>query len=114
MEVDGELRLAKNAIWVQLTCPSSEVSPPCRGKIVVADPPLVFNGIRTLQARPLHAHFTVWPGRTKTVPVREPHPRGKRLPKERGEWKVVLLVFAKDGAGNEWKLFKRQMPLIRR
>lgn len=32
MQIDGELRLDKNAIWAELTCPSSEVSPPCQGK----------------------------------------------------------------------------------
>lgn len=84
------------------------------GQIVVRDPPLRFYGPHTLQVRPLHAYFTIWPGRTKTIPVREPHPRGKRLPKEGGKWKVALLVSAQDAVGNEWSFFKRRMPLIHR
>ena len=112
MKVGKKLRLRKKTIWVRLTCPASEASPPCRGKATVADPPLVFDGPHTLQARPLKGKFTIQPGKTKWVPLREPRGRGKRLPDEPGKWKVALLVFAEDGAGNDWKYLKRKAPLI--
>lgn len=115
MRVGRKLRLRKKAIWVRLTCPATEASPPCRGRALVLDPPLVFKGVHTLQARPLKGKFTIWPGRTKLVPLREPRGRGNRLPKVKGKWKVSLLVVAEDAAGNGWKFAKkRRVPLIRR
>lgn len=112
MSVAPKLRLERNAIWARLTCPSSEVSPPCRGKIVVRDPPLGLHGPHTLQLRPLHAHFMIWSGKTKTVAIREPHPRGRQLPKQGGTWKVALIIDAEDAAGNKWDFQKRPVPLV--
>jgi hypothetical protein len=112
MRIGKKLRLAKNAIRVRLTCPKSEVSPPCRGRIVIQNPPLVFNGPHTLQARFLKGRFTIWPGRTKAVAVRQPRSNAGRLPREPGVWKVSLRVSAEDGAGNDWNFLKKKAPLI--
>ncbi|HEU4737570.1 MAG TPA: choice-of-anchor Q domain-containing protein [Solirubrobacterales bacterium] len=112
MKVGKKLRLRKKTIRVRLTCPASEVSSPCRGKVSVADPPLVFRGAHTLQARPLEGKFTIRPGKTKWLPLREPRGRSKRLPDGPGKWKVGLVVLAEDGAGNEWKYLKKKAPLI--
>lgn len=115
MRVGKKLRLRENAIWVRLTCPASEVSPPCRGRAIVRDPPLVFKGIHTLQARPLFGRFSIQPGRTRAVPLRKPFGRTSRLPEQAGKWRVSLVVVAKDGTGNEWKYVKkRRVPLISR
>lgn len=112
MAVGRKLRLRKGAIWVRLTCPVTEVSPPCRGKASVNDPPLVFDGPHTLQTRPLGGKFAIQPGQTKWVPLREPRGRTKRLPDGPGKWKVALMVRAEDGAGNQWKFLKKKAPLI--
>jgi hypothetical protein len=112
MKVGKKLRLRKAAIWVRLTCPVAEVTQPCRGKATVIDPPLIFNGPHTLQGRPLVGKFSLQPGQTKWVPLREPRGRTKRLPDGPGKWKVALLVRAEDGAGNEWKFLKKKAPLI--
>jgi len=114
MRVGRKLRLAKNAIWVRLTCPASEVSPPCRGRAVVLDPPLVFNGVHTMQARPLFGGFKIQPGKTKAVPLRKPFGRTSRLPEGPGRWRVALRVSAQDGAANHWEFRKRRALLIRR
>jgi hypothetical protein len=114
MRVGKKLRIAKNAIWVRLTCPKGEVSPPCRGKATVLNPPLILHGTSTLQARPLWGRFSIQAGKTKAVPLRRPFGRTSRLPEESGKWRVALRVLAKDGAGNEWKFAKRRAPLIRR
>lgn len=108
MRLGKKLLLKKGAIWVRLTCPKSEVSPPCRGKAVVADPPLdLGEGVHTLQARPLSGQFKIRPGKTRWVPLRKPRENAKLLPDGPGEKKVTLLVRAKDGAGNSWSLKKR-------
>ncbi|HEX6204975.1 MAG TPA: choice-of-anchor Q domain-containing protein [Solirubrobacterales bacterium] len=112
MTVGRKLRLRKGAIWVRLTCPVTEVSPPCRGKASVSDPPLIFNGPHKLPTRPLGGKFAIQPGQTKWVPLREPRGRTKRLPDGPGKWKVALQVRAEDGAGNEWKYLKKKAPLI--
>ncbi len=116
MRVGKTLRLGKNAIWVKLTCPKGEASPPCRGKATVFDPPLVFegDGLRTMQVRSLSAKFTIQPGRTKAVPLRRPRSVVKRLSKGRGPWRVILAVRAEDAAGNRWDLKKKRALLIRR
>jgi hypothetical protein len=112
MKVGKKLRLRKKTIQVRLTCPATEMTPPCRGKVSVLDPPLVFNGPHTLQTRPLKGKFTIQPGKTKWVPLREPRGRSKRLPDGPGKWKVALLVLAEDGAGNDWKYLKKKAPLV--
>lgn len=116
MRVGRKLRLRKNAIWARLTCPGSELSPPCRGEVVVPDPPLAFHGAHTLRvSSSFNGEFTIWPGRTKWIPLRGPRREAKLLPEKKGKWKVSLLVVAEDGAGNHWKyLKKRRVPLIRR
>ncbi|HEY5941253.1 MAG TPA: choice-of-anchor Q domain-containing protein [Solirubrobacterales bacterium] len=112
MNVGKKLRLGGGAIWVRLTCPVAEISPPCRGKASVADPPLVFSGPHTLQTRPLNGKFAIEPGKTKWVPLRKPRANAKRLPGGPGKWKVYLLVRAEDGAGNQWQFKKMKAPLI--
>lgn len=112
MKVGKKLRLRKGAIWVRLTCPASEVSPPCRGKATVANPPLVFNGKHTMEGHSLKGRFAIQPGKTKWVPLRKPRQDAKRLPDGPGKWKVPLFVRAEDGAGNEWMFRKKQTPLI--
>lgn len=110
MRVGKKLRLAKGAIWVKLTCPKSEASPPCRGKAVVADPPLdLGDGVHTLQARPLSGKFKISAGVTKWVPLRKPRANAKLLADGPGKKKVTLLVRAEDGAGNSWTLKKRRL-----
>lgn len=112
MKVGKKLRLRKGAIWVRLTCPASEVSPPCRGKAIVSNPPLVFDGPHTLQVRSLRGKFAIKPGKTKWVPLRKPRKDAKLLSDGPGRWKVPLFIRAKDGAGNEWMFRKKQAPLI--
>jgi len=114
MRVGKELRLGKNAIFVRLTCPRSEANGPCRGKALMADPPLIFNGPHTLQARPLHGRFEIQQGETRAIPLRRPYGRTSRLPEEPGTWRVYLLVTAVDEAGNKWDFRKRRALLIRR
>ena len=112
MKAGKRLGLRKGAIWVRLTCPATEASPPCRGKATVADPPLVFHGPHTLQARPLKGKFEIRPGQTRWVPLRKPRENAKRLPDRPGRWRVYLLVFAEDGAGNEWKTGEKKASLV--
>jgi len=113
MRVGKKLRLGKNAIWVRLTCPKSEASPPCHGKAVVEDPPFVFHGSRPLQARPLYGRFAIGAGRTKAVALRRPRGTRRRLPNERGTWRVALRVDAMDAAGNSWSVVRRRALLVR-
>jgi len=113
MKVGKKLRLGKRVIRAKLTCPVTEASLPCRGTVQVPDPPLVFPGPHTLQTRPLKGKFSILPGKSKMVALREPRGRGKRLPKTRGKWRVSLVVRAEDGAGNAWSLNRRRVLLIR-
>lgn len=114
MRVGEELQLGRNAIFVRLACPRNVVSAPCRGKVTVLNPPLVFNGPHTLQTRPLHGRFEIGRGETEAVALRKPYGRTSRLPEGRGRWRVTLHVAAVDAAGNDWEFEKRRMPLIRR
>ncbi|HEX5983876.1 MAG TPA: choice-of-anchor Q domain-containing protein, partial [Solirubrobacterales bacterium] len=116
MRVGRKLRLRDYAIWVRLKCPRSTVSPPCRGRAYVTNPPLVFEGSgpRTMQLRPLWGKFSIRPGEVEAVALRRPFGRTSRLPEKPGKWRVTLRVFANDGAGEKWNFQKRRMPLIAR
>ncbi|MDQ3725490.1 MAG: CSLREA domain-containing protein [Actinomycetota bacterium] len=115
MRVGKKLRLGKNAIWVRLTCPASEVSPPCRGRAGALHLPLGIKGPHTMETRPIYGRFSIQPGKTKAVPLRKPFARVRRLPETPGKWRVSFTVTARDGAGNAWSYFKKgRMPLIRR
>ncbi|HKF83179.1 MAG TPA: right-handed parallel beta-helix repeat-containing protein [Solirubrobacterales bacterium] len=115
MKVGKKLRLTrKRAIRVKLTCPRSEVSPSCRGKVRLGSLPLIFDGPHTLEMRFLSARFSIAAGRTRTISVKSPRSTRVHLPTTRGSWRVLLLVQARDAAGNEWVLRKKRALLIRR
>jgi len=115
MKVGKKLRLTKKrVIRVPLTCPASEVSPPCRGRVRIGNLPLRFDGPHTLQMRFLSARFSIPAGKTKAVAVKSPRSTRIHLPTERGTWKVLLRVAAEDAAGNKWEVRKKRARLIRR
>jgi len=117
MSVGKKLRLGKKAILAKLTCPASEISPPCRGKIVF---PKILLGlgrrggvVMPLIARYARARFTIWAGRTKVVNERMPKGTANSLREAQKPQKILAFVYAEDGAGNRWGI-KKRAPLIRR
>jgi hypothetical protein len=115
MKVGKKLRLTrKKVIRVRLTCPASELSPPCRGRVTIGNLPLRFDGPHTLEMRLLSARFSIPAGKTKAVAVKSPRSTRVHLPSERGAWKVFLRVAAEDAAGNKWELRRKRARLIRR
>jgi hypothetical protein len=115
MKVGKKLRLTKKrVVRVKLTCPETEASPPCRGRVTLSRLPLIFDGPHTMQMRLLVARFSIAAGKTKTLAVRAPRSTRMFLPRTPGAWKVSLRVAAEDAAGNKWEIRKKRAPLIRR
>lgn len=114
MTVGKKLRVVKRGVRVTLTCPSSEVSPPCRGKVTLAGlpAPTPRHGVQALNVRKKSAKFTIGAGKTKAVLVRLSPAVAKVLPRRGKLKKGLLLVAAEDAAGNHWEL-KRKQPALR-
>lgn len=113
MKVGKKLRVVKRGVRVRLTCPSSEVSPPCRGKVTLAGLPHPpgRSGMRALKVRKKSATFAIGAGQTKAVLVRMSRKVAEALPKRARLKKGLLLVTAEDAAGNKWDL-KKKRPLL--
>lgn len=113
MTVGKKLRVVKRGVLVKLTCPSNEVSPPCRGKVTLygLPNPAGKSGLRALKVQKKSAKFTIGAGKTKAVLVRMSRDVAEALP-DRGRLKKgLLLVAAEDAAGNKWDL-KKKRPLL--
>ncbi|HEU4462071.1 MAG TPA: choice-of-anchor Q domain-containing protein, partial [Solirubrobacterales bacterium] len=112
MKVGKKLRVVKRGVRVKLTCPDSEVSPPCRGKVTLDGlPTLDGRGVQALLARRKSARFTIGAGKSKAVLIRVSGRVVESLPKRLRLNKGLLLVRAEDAAGNQWEL-KRKRPLL--
>lgn len=112
MKVGKKLRIVKRGIRVTLTCPSSEVSPPCRGKVTLYGLPTpTRNGVQALNVRKKSARFAISAGKTKPVLIRLSRAATKDLPKRIRLNRGLLLVTAEDAAGNRWEV-KRKRPLL--
>lgn len=112
MTVGKKLRVVKRGVLVKLTCPSSEVSPPCRGKVTLYGLPILANrGVQALMVRRKSAQFHMWAGKTRSVLVRLRTPVVEALPKRGRLKKGLLWVTAKDMVGNRWEMKKKQ-PLL--
>ncbi|HEY3434499.1 MAG TPA: choice-of-anchor Q domain-containing protein, partial [Solirubrobacterales bacterium] len=113
MKVGKKLRVVKRGFRVTLTCPSSEVSPPCRGKVTLAGLPHPpgRSGMRAPKVRKKTATFAIGAGQTKAVLVRMSRKVAGALPKRARLKKGLLLVMAEDAAGNKWEL-KKKRPLL--
>lgn len=111
MRVGKKLRVSrKGRIRLRLTCPSTEVSPPCSGEVRISGIPFVYNGPgeAALIRRSVKAQFTIWAGRTKPVVLRVRPAVAEALLQQPRSWKRLLLVQAKDAAGNQWGLMRRR------
>ena len=112
MTVQKGLRVVKRGVRVKLTCPSSEASPPCRGKVTLYGLPTLPNrGVHALMVRRKSAQFHMWAGKTRSVLVRLRTPVVEALPTRGRLKKGLLWVAAKDMAGNRWEL-KKKRPLL--
>ena len=114
MKVGKKLRIVKRGIRVKLTCPSSETSPPCRGKVIIFGlPTRGGSGAQALVARGRSARFTLGAGRAKSVLVRLGRPVVEALPRRVRLKKGLFLVTAEDAAGNLWRQ-RTKRPLLTR
>ena len=113
MKVGKKLRVVKRGVLVKLTCPSTEVSPPCRGKVTLVGlpAPAPRHGVQALNVRKRSAKFTLSAGKTKAVLIRLKRVVTEALPKRGKLRKGLLLVTAEDAAGNHWELKKKQPAL---
>jgi hypothetical protein len=114
MKGGKKLRVVKRGVRVKLTCPASEASPPCRGKVTLygLPSPPGGSGMRTLQTRKKSAKFTIGAGKTKAVLVRLSPAVAEVLSRWRKLKKGLLLVRAEDAVGNQWELRKKQPALV--
>jgi hypothetical protein len=114
MKVGKKLRVVKRGARVKLTCPSSEASPPCRGKTTLygLPSPPGRSGLRALKLRKKSAKFTIGAGKTKAVLVRLSPAIAEVLSRWGKLKKGALLVWAEDAAGNQWGLIKKQPALV--
>jgi CSLREA domain-containing protein len=102
----GKLPLSKkNRVRVRLTCPTSEASPPCMGKVVlgiVVPPRTSGNGVHALIARRVSfkKSFSLDASKTRGIPVRLSKRAAELLRHSRKARKVLLKVFAEDAAHN--------------
>jgi hypothetical protein len=113
MKVGKKLRVVKRGVRVKLTCPSSEVSPPCRGKVTLygLPNPSGRHGVQALNVSKKSARFTISAGKTKAVLIRVSPAVIKDLPKRLRLKMGLLLIDAEDAAHNHWEL-KRKRPLL--
>jgi hypothetical protein len=114
MKLGKKLRLGKRGVKVTLSCPSTEASPPCRGRVLF---PLISNVRRGSGAVGLTGHrvasarFTIGAGRTKAVAVRLLRSTVKSMRANHEPRKILVMVRAENAAGNVWGL-KRKRPLV--
>ncbi|HET8955011.1 MAG TPA: choice-of-anchor Q domain-containing protein [Solirubrobacterales bacterium] len=110
----GKLRMDdKGRIRVRLSCPATEVSSPCRGRVVVSPKkpywPLEPCGcVEALKAVSARARFSIPAGNTKALFVKLPRRLAKRIPDHWKPRKVLLRVSAADGAGNRQGIAQRR------
>lgn len=113
MKVGKKLRVVKRGVRVKLTCPSGEVSPPCRGKVTLSGlpSPAGRSGVQALNVRKKSAKFSIGAGKTKAVLVRLPRAVAEALSTRGRLKKGVLIVRAEDAVGNKWDLLRRAPAL---
>jgi hypothetical protein len=112
----GKLKMdRKGRIRVRLTCPVTEASPPCRGRVVVKSkrgwPVRSCDCPRLMIAYNAGGRFSIPTGKTRSVVARLPRGAGRILDRWKPR-KVLLLVTAEDAAGNrqEIKGFRKLVP----
>jgi hypothetical protein len=111
---NGKLRMNdKGRIRVRLSCPATEVSSPCRGRVRVATLrpgwPLEPCGCtETLMVKYARGRFSIPAGKTKAVVARLPRSYTKRIQDHWKPRKVLLLVSAEDAAGNRQPIEQRR------
>ncbi|HXQ89282.1 MAG TPA: choice-of-anchor Q domain-containing protein, partial [Solirubrobacterales bacterium] len=112
MAVGKRLLVVKRGVQARLTCPSSEVSPPCRGKVFLYGLSTPGGpGLHPLIARKKSARFTISAGKTKSVLIRFSRAVTKALPKRLRLRKGLLWIAAEDAVGNRWE-WKKKRPLL--
>jgi uncharacterized repeat protein (TIGR01451 family) len=99
-----KIQLRKGVATVRLTCPASEASPPCRGRLKLETARRVrFEG-RSRRLVLAGAAFRIAAGRTKGVRLRLGEQKSILVVGTKAARKVRALVDVRDGAGNERRL----------
>lgn len=110
----GKLRMnEKGRIKVRLSCPATELSSPCRGRLRVDAlrpywPVEPCGCTETLMAVAARAKFSIPAGKTKAVVARLPRRLAKRILDDWKPRKVQLLISAEDAAGNRQQIKQRR------
>lgn len=110
----GNLRMnTRGRIQVRLSCPVTEASPPCRGRISVGATrpywPLEPCGcVEALVAVGARGRFSIPAGKTRTAIARLPRRLARRIPDHWKPREVRLFVSAKDAAGNQQSITQRR------
>ena len=112
----GKLPLSRrNRVRVRLTCPSTEVSPPCEGRVVLSieiPPRPSRNGLPPLmmvRRAGFKKSFSIGAGQTQGVRVRLSRRAAENLRTSRKVRKaVVLKLVAEDAAGNRQSVKQRR------
>jgi hypothetical protein len=106
----------KGRVRVRLTCPPSEASPPCVGKVELRSPMLrtLIGGIRDSRPTPHYptARFKIRAGETKALIVRPARSVVELLRESSRPRKVRVIVRAADGAGNSQLLNQRRKLVV--
>lgn len=113
----GKLKMdRKGRIRIRLTCPATETSPPCRGKVTVVSrrgwPVKPCDCVRLKMGYKAAGRFSIPAGKTQTVVARLPRRAGPFL-KHWKPLKVLLLSTAEDAAGNR-QVIKQKRKLVPR
>lgn len=106
----------KGRIRVRLTCPASEATPPCAGKVEVRAPLLrtLTGGIRDSRpvARYPTARFSIGAGETEAIGIKPPRSVVEILRDSPRPRKVRVIVTAADGAANPQVLKQRRKLFV--
>jgi hypothetical protein len=112
----GKLKMdGKGRIRVRLTCPVTEASPPCRGRVAVKSkrgwPVQSCDCPQLMIAYNAGGRFSIPAGKTRSVVARLPRRAGRILDRWKPR-KVLLLVTAEDAAGNQQGIqrFRKLVP----
>jgi CSLREA domain-containing protein len=115
----GRLPLTRRGrVLIRLTCPATEASPPCKGRVSLgvkttsASKRPHLTAARLRRIRP-HAAFKIPAGKTKVVRVRLNQVTAELVRESRKARRVLLLVQAQDAAGNR-QVIKQRRKLVPR
>jgi hypothetical protein len=110
----AKLKLSRGGVArLKLSCPSSEATPPCSGRVVLSTRGKVQRGTKRLKLRLASARFSIGAGKSANVALKLSPGNATLVRAGKAARKVVAEVRATDGAGNS-QLIEKKLTLIPR